>query len=434
MVSERLVLFIMKKIFNFIIIFVLFSTNIYAADEIEKGKTLLKSLSKKSLTKKETTSFLKKYAIILEDERSDGEVTYVFDDENYSRYKDIEVISTDAWRFSKLGVMRLFNKDIKMSWKIKISDKENLINIKTKFDPFGKLYKFTVMDKKDFLDQIEQIKLAEKQKKEIAKKAKIEKKKKQEKERLAAENKLEEEKQKLEEEKKKLTEEKLALQEELEKQKIEFDKQKKKTEEELLEAKKTPEQKQKEELEKKKAEKLAEKKRLKEENDRKKAEKLAEKKRLKEENDRKKAEQATKELYNSVLNSKWGMKNIPCNYNGGAYTEFILGKGEIFTAGGKKQEGGGISNMSGTLKQISPNQFTMKQILTPTPGNRLVYSAIGNRPSAVVFKTYTIINRDLIKFKSEIKMIDVDAILKGYKGNQVGYTYRTEYGERVRCK
>ena len=169
MVSERLVLFIMKKIFNFIIIFVLFSTNIYAADEIEKGKTLLKSLSKKSLTKKETTSFLKKYAIILEDERSDGEVTYVFDDENYSRYKDIEVISTDAWRFSKLGVMRLFNKDIKMSWKIKISDKENLINIKTKFDPFGKLYKFTVMDKKDFLDQIEQIKLAEKQKKEAAK-------------------------------------------------------------------------------------------------------------------------------------------------------------------------------------------------------------------------------------------------------------------------
>ena len=150
--------------------------------------------------------------------------------------------------------------------------------------------------------------------------------------------------------------------------------------------------------------------------------------------EKKKAEQATKELYNSVLNSKWGMKNIPCNYNGGAYTEFILGKGEIFTSGGKKQEGGGISNMSGTLKQISPNQFTMEQILTPTPANRLVYSAIGNRPSAVVFKTYTIINRDLIKFKSEIKMIDVDAILKGYKGNQVGYTYKTEYGERVRCK
>ena len=121
----------MKKILNFIVIFVLFTSNIFAADEIDKGKTLLKSLSKKSLTKKETISFLKEYAIILEDERSDGEVTYVFDDENYSRYKGIEVISTDAWRFSKLGALRLFNRDIKMSWKIKITDKENLINIKT---------------------------------------------------------------------------------------------------------------------------------------------------------------------------------------------------------------------------------------------------------------------------------------------------------------
>ena len=67
----------MKKLFNIIIIFLLFSSNIFAADEIEKGKTLLKTLSKKSLTKKETISFLKQYAIILEDERSDGEVTYV---------------------------------------------------------------------------------------------------------------------------------------------------------------------------------------------------------------------------------------------------------------------------------------------------------------------------------------------------------------------
>ena len=244
----------MKKLINFIIVFLLLTTNIYAADE-----------SKKSLTKKETISFLKEYAIILEDERSDGEVTYVFDDENYSRYKGIEVISTDAWRFSKLGALRLFNRDIKMSWKIKITDGKNLINIKTKFDPIGKLYKFTIMDKQDFLDQIEQIKLAEKQKKEAAKKAEIEKKKKQEEDKLVAEQKLEEEKQKLEEER-------LAA-------------------EQKLENEKTPAQIKKEERERKKKEKLAAKQKAKEEKERIKQEKVAAKQKAKEEGERKKKEE-----------------------------------------------------------------------------------------------------------------------------------------------
>jgi len=296
----------MKKILNFIIIFVLFTSNIFASDEIEIGKTLLKSLSKKSLTKEETFNFLKEYAIILEDERGDGEVTYVFDDENYYRHKGTEVISTDAWRFSKLGALRLFNKDIKLTWKIKPKTKktENLINIKAKFDPVGKLYKFTVMDKKDFLDQIEQAKQAEIQKKEAIEKARIEKKKKQEqdklvaeqklkeekskleKERLAAEQKLEEEKrkfeeerlaaeQKLEEEKKKLEEEKLALQKEIEELKI-------KKAENLEKNKKTPEQILKEEKERLKQEKLAAKQIAKEEKERKKQELLARKKEIKE--------------------------------------------------------------------------------------------------------------------------------------------------------
>ena len=192
----------MKKLFNIIIIFYLFTSSIFAADEIEKGKTLLKSLSKKSLTKKETISFLKEYVIILEDERGDGEVTYVFDDENYTRYKGTEIISSDAWRFSKLGALRLFNEDVKMTWKIKPNTKktENLINIKTKFDPVGKLYEFEVKTKKEFLDQIEQIEQAEIQKKEAIEKAKIKKQKKLEQEKLAVEQKLEEEKRKLEEE------------------------------------------------------------------------------------------------------------------------------------------------------------------------------------------------------------------------------------------
>jgi hypothetical protein len=167
----------MKKIFSTFIIFFLFTNSNFAADEIEKGKTLLKSLSKKSLTKKETITFLSEYAVILEDERGDGKVTYIFDDDKYSRYKGTEIISTDAWRFSNLGALRLFNKDIKMTWKIKISDKENLINIKTKFDPVGKLYEFDVKTKKEFLDQIEQIKQAEIKKKKLLKKPKLKKRK-----------------------------------------------------------------------------------------------------------------------------------------------------------------------------------------------------------------------------------------------------------------
>ena len=310
---------IMKKLFNIIIIFFIFSSNVFAADEIEKGKTLLKSLSKKSLTKKETISFLKEYAVIVEDERGDGKVTYIFDDDKYSRYKGTEIISSDAWRFSKLGALRLFNKDVKMTWKIKISDKENLINIKTKFDPVGKLYEFEVKTKKEFLDQIEQIKQAEIQKKEAIEKAKIEKKKKikQEKlaeeqkrkeeerkleeekkkleeERLAAEQKLEEEKrklkeerlaaeQKLEEEKRKLEEEKLALQKELEELK-------KKKAEELEQSEKTPVQLKKEERDKKKKEKLIAQKKAKEEKERLKQEKLAAQKKAKEEKERLKQE------------------------------------------------------------------------------------------------------------------------------------------------
>ena len=291
--------FKMKKLLNFIIFFVLFTSNIFAADEIEKGKTLLKSLSKKSLTKKETISFLKEYAIILEDERGDGEVTYIFDDEKYTRYKGTKIISSDAWRFSKLGALRLFNKDVKMTWKIKPNTKktENLINIKTKFDPVGKLYEFEVKTKKEFLDQIEQIKQAEIQKKEAIEKAKIEKKKKLEQEKLAAEQKRKEEEikieqerlaavQKLDEEKKKLEEEKLALQKEIEELK-----QKKANELKVLQqSKKTSAQIKKEERERKKQEKLTAQKKAKEEKERLKQEKLAAKKKAKEEKERLKQE------------------------------------------------------------------------------------------------------------------------------------------------
>ena len=350
----------MKKTFSTLIIFLLFTSNIFAADEIEKGKTLLKSLSKKSLTKKETISFLKEYAVIVEDERGDGKVVYIFDDDKYSRYKGPEIISTDAWRFSKLGALRLFNKDIKMTWKIKISDKENLINIKTKFDPVGKLYEFEVKTKKEFLDQIEQIKQAEIQKKEAIEKAKIEKKKKLEQEklaeeqkrkdekrkleeeRLAAEQKLEEEKrkleeerqaaeQKLEEEKRKLEEERLATEQKLEEEKRKLEEEKlalqkeleelkKKKAEELEQSEKTPAQIKKEERERKKQEKLAAKKKAKEEKEKLKKEKLVAKKKAEEEKEKLKQEKLAKskvknEKNSNIVNFKICMKLIELAFN-----------------------------------------------------------------------------------------------------------------------
>ena len=302
----------MKKLINYIIVFLLLTINTFASEKIETGKTFLKSITNKSLTKKETISFLNKFAVIIEDERGDGEVTYVFDNENYFRYKGIEVISTDAWRFSNLGALRLFNKDIKMTWKIKISDKENLINIKTKFDPVGKLYNFSVMDKSDFLNQIEEAKLAEKKKQEAAKQAEIEKKKKQEQEKLEAEQKLAEEKkkleedrlateQKLEEEKRKLEEERLAAEQKLEEEKKKLEEEKlalqkeleelkKKKAKELEQSEKTPAQIKKEERERKKQEKLAAKKKAKEEKEKLKQEKLAAQKKAKEEEERLKQE------------------------------------------------------------------------------------------------------------------------------------------------
>ncbi len=314
----------MKKLINYIIVFLLLTINTFASEKIETGKTFLKSITNKSLTKKETISFLNKFAVIIEDERGDGEVTYVFDNENYFRYKGIEVISTDAWRFSNLGALRLFNKDIKMTWKIKISDKENLINIKTKFDPVGKLYNFSVMDKSDFLNQIEEAKLAEKKKQEAAKQAEIEKKKKQEQEKLEAEQKLAEEKkkleeerlateQKLEEEKRKLEEERLAAEQKLEEEKKKLEEEKlalqkeleelkKKKAKELEQSEKTPAQIKKEERERKKQEKLAAKKKAKEEKEKLKQEKLAAQKKVEEKKYLWQGKEVSKDEYDRLLN------------------------------------------------------------------------------------------------------------------------------------
>ena len=136
----------------------IFTNYSFAESKIDKAvdqtTDFLKSVSKRGLNKNQTAEFLNNYAITLKDERTDGEVTYIFDSENYKRYKNGKVISEDGWRFSKLGALRLFNGDVKLTWKIKIG-KENLMVIKTKFQPIGKEYPFTYKQKKLFFDEIQ---------------------------------------------------------------------------------------------------------------------------------------------------------------------------------------------------------------------------------------------------------------------------------------
>ncbi len=146
-----------KKISSFVCIF-LFLTSLSMAKEkidqtIDKTTDFLKSITKRSLNKSETSEFLNNYAITLEDERNQGLITYIFNKQNYKRYKDGKVISEDGWRFTKLGKLRVFSGDIKLTWKFKL-DKQNVIVIKTKFQPIGKEYPFTYQLKEKFFEKI----------------------------------------------------------------------------------------------------------------------------------------------------------------------------------------------------------------------------------------------------------------------------------------
>ena len=141
-----------------VLFFLLFFSNIsYSETKIDKAvdKTtdFLKSISKKSLNKSQTAEFLNNYAITLEDERNQGVVTYIFNEKNYKRYQDGKVISEDGWRFTNLGRLRVFSGDIKLTWKFKL-DKQNVIVIKTKFQPLGKEYPFTYQLKDKFFEQL----------------------------------------------------------------------------------------------------------------------------------------------------------------------------------------------------------------------------------------------------------------------------------------
>ena len=235
----------MKFLLN-LIIFLVLTINSSFAEKDDPVKNLLKTITGKSLNKEQTQKFLSEYVIIIEDERGDGLVTYLFDDRNYIRYKNYEQISTGAWRFTKTGQLRVFNQDVKLTWKIQIGkNNDNKINIKPKFDPLGKLYGFNYQAKEDFLSELsdykEQLALEKKrleQEKIDAKKKVEEEKAKLEQEKLEAQKKVEQEKAKAAEEKAKLEQEKLEAQKKAEEEKAKLEAEKAALEKEIAEQKK----------------------------------------------------------------------------------------------------------------------------------------------------------------------------------------------------
>ena len=163
----------MKKIVKFIaVLFILplLNTNINAVEVIDKGtetidkiknegKTVLKSLTRTSLTDKEIKNFLSEYVITFDDERGDGLVTYYFEDKVYKRYKDLELVSEGKWKVSYLDKkLKIFYGNEKSTWKIQ-PGKINTINIKNKVTSLGKLYEFSYQSKTDYHVSLEEKKI-----------------------------------------------------------------------------------------------------------------------------------------------------------------------------------------------------------------------------------------------------------------------------------
>ena len=159
-----LVFIFMNLIFKIMIVLSLFiypsnTLSTEVTDQIkEKSKNVFRTLTRKSLTKEEVAEFLYEYVIIIDDERGDGLVTYYFDDGFYKRYKDLELISKDKWKFSITGFVKIFNNKDKEVWKIQPSIK-NTINIKKKLKLVGKLHKFSYGNKTDFYLKLERKKI-----------------------------------------------------------------------------------------------------------------------------------------------------------------------------------------------------------------------------------------------------------------------------------
>ena len=150
----------MKKGIFIIMFSLFFFIDSQALEETNKAKDILKSMTIKSLNKKQTVDFISNYVIIFDDKRGDGLVTYYFYDKTYKRYKDLNVISEDYWVIPKIGYFSIFYNDIKVIWKIQI-EKENKILVKKKKTSVGELNDFVYKSKTDFYILLEEKKLNE---------------------------------------------------------------------------------------------------------------------------------------------------------------------------------------------------------------------------------------------------------------------------------
>ena len=142
-----------------IIVLLSFNTNTFALEGINNvnkdDRDIFKTLTRKSLTRQETLKFLAEYIIIIDDKKGDGIVTYYFDNLIYKRYKNLELISQDKWKISKLGSLKIFDSNKKSTWKIQPM-KKNTINIKKKITSIGKLYYFEYANKTDYYLRLEE--------------------------------------------------------------------------------------------------------------------------------------------------------------------------------------------------------------------------------------------------------------------------------------
>ena len=160
----------MKLLFISITIFLLlYNTNLLAVEIIDKiknerdkiskeGKSIFKTLTRKSLTETEVLSFVSEYVIEFDDGRGDGLVTYFFEDAIYKRYKNLEIISEGFWGFSMLGKLKISNNNKNDIWGIQPA-KQNTIRIKKRATSVGKLYEFSYKRKTDFYLKLEEKKI-----------------------------------------------------------------------------------------------------------------------------------------------------------------------------------------------------------------------------------------------------------------------------------
>ena len=161
--------YIMNNFLKIMSIFILLNTttSVFAVEttnKIEiKSENILKTLTRKSLSKQELLQFLFEYVIIIDDEKGNGIVTYYFKDDIYTRYKNLEIISEDKWLITRLGYLLIFDNNKKNFWKIQPS-KENKINIKKSIASIGKVHNFAYKNKTDYYLKLEKKKINDRKK------------------------------------------------------------------------------------------------------------------------------------------------------------------------------------------------------------------------------------------------------------------------------